>query len=446
MDRYLYLDGKRPVALGELRFDTYGWLVETLYDLGAAARLAETLDKLPDRSDPVAIPVRRLPPPYVLGAIGDFLAGKSGFRTDRAAYEEHYPKRVMDPPYGAAAFADATHLLSRMLPRYLFEEFVLPQGVHDALAEVNEQIAAYHGLLRTHGAYFQVPREERARIDAALDRVFVRLDEDLSAIEALEIRFGPAQQKLLGLDPRCETLFLPNRGVRLHPTCAESNPAQVALQLKIPARASVNQMKLPLRAVVHSLDIIGAESMISDTMQAFMDLVDEAARAQWGTSGTIYGRLYTDLRAGLRTNIELYAHELRFLLQFSLTTDAAYPLAYSDLRLLLSFARQPSVLLALRGPSEAASLLYAVGKRFLRSEMDVGSTGEELFAAADSVWSGAMARAEGAVNRARPFAIALGDPSVLRSLDLVARFAVSVLSQHSIVADRANTEGLRSET
>ncbi len=367
--RYQHMRAPRNArSVGEISFSEFGYLIDTQIDLLQAGLLAETVDKIPTTDDPTIIKPRPLPPDYVYNYFGDYRVATSFFRPDKHDADSSEPAKPSQNLHGLAKFMQAVHAESRKFPIAILKNKVTwPDAVLTVEKQIDEAIHEYRELVRTHGGnYTQIPPNTVAPINERVIALIGKLNQALEEIQPITINLpsGPIQ--------------IPNKK-QIHPELPGSSTASVLYGLQNAAKGVANLRMLPPDYVKYSMNVIGAESLLTDTVQYIMDEISP--------DGAVFQSAMKEFRSKLETQVKSNTRELQMLGLFHRILDSAYPVAYDDVDHLLRLCGEKdyTAINQLQEPKEVAVILYAAAKRIAKEPSLDKTLSPQLLALAESV-------------------------------------------------------------
>lgn len=327
----------------------FGHCMDTLCDLLHLTLLTETHPILP-AGDPTEITPQHFPPPYVLHSFGDYREGQSFYRHDKHTdHPNHYPLKP-GKCKGVSAFAESLHSFSRGGSKRLAGNVVWPDTIIGLRKSLKQSFRQYREMVQESGDYSHMVQDARGihileKIHATVDA----LTTELADMQTITIAF-PFSPQPLEID---------NNGAHLlNAKLPKSFLANVLFHLEDAANSVADATKAPPYYSEAGLQAIGAESLITDTIEGLMRCFGKQPGLQ-----PFVCQYETSLREKIKTDVTHYAYDLALFAQYHRMLSGAYTQAYDDIDHLLALSECPRSVALLREPEHAACLLYAASTR-----------------------------------------------------------------------------------
>lgn len=424
--RHEYLDRDRslPLSHPELTYASSGHLLETYVDALHVMLLMDEpsfLIRVRDTPELIRNPTfiraaHRLPPSYVIEALGNYLESPSFFvkhligrpneptRQDteqpsatQFAQEVHaqlrqlgiqYSKKItlsLFPPSGSGHLLDADQWtsLKKGEPQWAV------QGFRDAIDSYKELFQNFSKEWRQtncppvagkspQAQAYMSAEQKKALFDAfeaspELETFNTHLTRTLATLTKA---LTPPVLTSVFVTIGEETWAVENQ--QLSTKFPNSYPALVHLALGYVGRHQVDRTFFPKEGFHYLLTVLGVESSVSDTVERLNQHITRALTAA-GSSPADDLLFPSESRDTLLRSIGTHARGIQLLYLFHRTAgilEKIYPpgkdeTSYQDMEQLLSFSRSGVELESLERPEEVATLLYAIERRMRAlSELD----------------------------------------------------------------------------
>ncbi|WZO95761.1 hypothetical protein EP7_002730 [Isosphaeraceae bacterium EP7] len=348
--RLIYRDAPRPHHAGATDSPTFAQLGHMLDTLKDAVLFMRHIGDEPalDVSEDHAYRHLNISsvPPYLERIASDPRRGSSFHRTDTGRSPQ--PKSGPD----LAAFMNRLHALMRKSSLGIGRAFVIPPHLEADVRQYDAFIDIYLALLDRHRDpaanardHRRLPPEVLDAFAAEFEPLADRLYAALAALPAVPLLVDGRQHSL------------PN-GRPLNDRLKDTAPALVLFAFRTLGLGAADKNKRPatLEYDKRQRELIGAQSMITDTTQALLDL----AAAQ---SVTFAGCPPDPLPIAAP-----YARSFQLALTFVRTAGCTYPAMETDLAHLIHLSGAPPGPITPETPQEAALLLYALDRRLARHD------------------------------------------------------------------------------
>jgi hypothetical protein len=348
--RFRYRDAPRSgasaadIGVGEL-----GHLLDTLKDAVLFTRnlaFDPSLDPLSDQVyeyvDRTGVPV------YVERYASHFLRGSSFHRTDTGGRSEG--KTFPD----ASAFMNLLHGEMRKLSLDIGGLFRMPPEAQAIADQYDAAIGRYKALLVRYPHpvtgepdFSQIPPGEMHAFAEQFHPVADALEAVLKSLPEAVLRIDGQDYPIPNREPLNDRLPM-------------TYPAAVLFTYRSLGRGAADNNKRPARLEyeVRQRELVGAQSMITDTLQR---LYEHCA----GHGCPLRSACDLD-RAALRERIARYRRTFQLLRTFCRTADCGYDAMYRDLEQWVRMGGGAPPLQRLETPDEVALMLYAVERRLAR--------------------------------------------------------------------------------
>jgi hypothetical protein len=424
LHQYLDRDRSSPLIQSNLSYATAGHLLETYVDALHCSLLMDEpsfIIRIKEAPETIRNPTfiraaHRLPPPYVIEALGNYLESPSFF-VKHIIGKPNEPARQDTQQPSATQFAQEAHALLRMSGiRYSEKvsiDYFPPRGSGDqitrdqwtrirvqkpnaAVAEFRTAIAEYKQLFINFSKDYRLTHfvrgDDRAisqstHLSPEQKKIVFDAFESSEELRSYNARLEPIIRKLIGAltPPALDYVFvqvgettcrLSNK--KLNPKFPLSTPALLHLSLGFVGRHQIDRTAFPKQAFNFTLSINGVESSVSDNIQ----LLNEHILKQYSLAGFPLDDDPLFSQASKQTfvdSISTHQNGIKLLLLFHRTAgllEKIYPahqhdVAYQDMEQLLAFNGETPHIERLERPVEAATLLYAIERRLRAlSELD----------------------------------------------------------------------------
>jgi hypothetical protein len=257
----------------------------------------------------------------------------------------------LDKRAPVTVLSDDLHVMLRRQGNMMGNMFVVPDGMELLFEEYADMIRRYKELVKSYGDHSQVPESAKQEYTRAYQEVADRLFSALKALPSVSIIVDSTQYTLPNDKP-------------VNPMQPDSYPAFVLFALRSIGKEGIDRNRRPPAEFRRISDIVGVESVISDTMQGLLDCGKAACGAQFAGCGLNRGQLSGMLKKHVRA--------VQQVLEFCRIADCGYKTLYDDLALFARMAGEEPVMGAPQDAMEVALLLYAIDRRFARE--DTGDT------------------------------------------------------------------------
>lgn len=424
LHQYLDRDRSRPLIAEELTYASVGHLLETYVDALHVMLLMDEpsfLIRVKDQPELIRNPTfiratHRLPPSYVIEALGNYLESPSFFIRHQIG-RSNEPARQDTKQPSATQFAQEAHGLLRQLgirfaenvqvsyfpPRGMGELISADQWFNIKRGDVAGAVQAFRASIEDYKQLFQsfsknyrlkhFPPSEgeslqsQAYLKAEEKKIIFDAFEASDQLAAYNESFAPrieAVRKLL-MPPKLQQVFVSVGGdpfllenKQLSQRFPYSSPALLHLALGFVGRHQIDRTFFPQLGFNFLLGVIGVESSVSDNIELLNTHIAETARA--------LGRPFTDDplfsksdRALFLESVSNHRQGMQLLHLFHRTAgilERIYPpekqsVAYQDIEHLLALDGAGVEIDFLQRPEEAATLLYSIERR-IRATNRVG--------------------------------------------------------------------------
>ena len=363
-DRFRYKDALRPSdSSQDVTVAQLGHMLDTLKDAALCMRHLAVDPHLDPQYDRVYLHTDQKDlPPYVEALASNFMRGSSFNRNDlRDMEKKHYPD--------ISAFMNIVHGMMRQQSLKIAEAFVMPQEVAETGQEYDALIKEYKTLVEKYSKpdekpdYRNIPADEMQHYAERFEPVADKLAAQLKALPSIDVEIGGKRHTI------------PNDTL-VNGRLTDTYPAAVWFAYRTLGSGAADKNKRPadLEYEARQRKLIGAQSMITDTVQGLLDIGD-AQGFEWP------GALD---RTKLQKAMEDYTHSFNLLLHFCRTADCIYPLVGEDLERFIHMGGGSPELGDLQNPYETALMLYAVERRIAREDKDP-ALGRKMKAYADAI-------------------------------------------------------------
>lgn len=345
--KFTYRTAKRAEkqALDQIGVGQWGHMVETLAD---AAMIIQQLAKNPTidvMKNPSAERYDTGSPSYVNDFARDIRLAPTFFHTDQPL-----PRLKAEEKTHLTLLLDKLHGQLRQLGKTMGEAVVMPeelaslkeaydvsiQNYADLVARYREAPPADTSFKATNEYFRKIPARELASCVEAYQGAATAL---FSAMRALpDVKWGAHA--------------LDNKAI-LNPALPDSYPALAFFAMKAFSRMGADFNQKPAAEYPYFLNMIGTESLITDTMQIVIDKTGDK---------TLCAVDYPKMEKILKE----HGRDLQLTQAFCRTAGCGYAKMYEDMELFSRMAGVKAKLSKLETPQEAALMFYAVDRRFAR--------------------------------------------------------------------------------
>jgi hypothetical protein len=243
--------------------------------------------------------------------------------------------------------SDDLHVMLRRQGNMMGNIFVIPDGMEPLFDEYSDMIRRYKEMVKSYGDHSQVPVAAKQEYTQAYQEVAERLFSALKALPSVSVIVDSTQYTIPNDKP-------------VNPMQPDYYPAFVLFALRSIGKEGIDRNRRPPAEFRRISDIVGVESVISDTMQGLLDHIKQSAGAK--CTGC-------DLnRAQLSGLLKKHVRSVQQALEFCRIADCGYKTLYDDLALFARMAGEEPVMGPPRDAMEVALLLYAVDRRFARED------------------------------------------------------------------------------
>jgi hypothetical protein len=351
--RFRYRDAPRPSeSLDDISIGQLGHMLDTLKDGVLFMRHIAIEPKLDVTSDHVYKYLDQSDlPPFLERFASNPLVAPTFMRTDTGRIQQS----KIHPDL--SAFMNSLHGLMRKQSLEIGKTFIIPDEAKDIAEQYDALIERYVGFLDkyknpTNGKrdYTQIPPAEMKAFAAEFEPLADKLGATLKAQPEIEVEIAGRRYRL------------PNKGP-MNDRLPDTYPASVLFSFRTLGKGAADHNKRPatLEYEKRQRKLIGAQSMITDTTQALIDL----ANAQ----GFTFEGSDID-RSKLKEFVKDYTRSFQLALAFCRAADCGYEMMYQDMERFIRMGDGETSLRTLEIPQEMALMLYAVERRFAREEKD----------------------------------------------------------------------------
>jgi hypothetical protein len=413
LHEYIDRDRTLPLLQSQLTYASAGHLLETYVDALHVALLMDEpsfLIKLRDSPDTIRNPTfirasHRLPPPYVIGALGNYLESPSFF-VKHTIGEPGEPTRQDLKQPSATQFAHEIHGQLRQAGIRFTEKvgfsFYPPRGSGhaltseqwsnikryapiDAVAQFKQAIDTYKKLFQNFSKNYRLHHFDDS--DSSLSKP-ISAEQKKLTFDAFETsrelaqyntEIQPIIKKLTQAlcAPALESIFVEyNKQVcqiennQLNPKFPLSNPALLFNALGYVGRHQIDRTFFPEQAFYFQLSVIGVESSVSDNIERLNRHISQSfSAANQPLDDDIL--FPSTARQQFVDSISSHLHGIKFLHLFHRTAgilNKIYPaekrdIAFQDMTQLLCLIGADTEVTQLNNPKEAATLIFALERR-----------------------------------------------------------------------------------
>lgn len=367
--RFRYKDEPRTSqSVDDISLSQLGHMIDTLKDatllirhIDAEPKLDATKDRVYEQFDQQGLPA------YVTRIASDFRLAHTYNRADTGRLPE--VKRHPD----LSAFLNLVHAMMRQGSLNIGRTFCVPESCREDVEAYDALVKRYETMLKEHATpesgkpdYKRIPEDRMKAFAADFEPLADRLYANLMRLPSVEVLIEGKRHSLPNTQP-------------LNDRLRHTYPALVLFAFRTLGRGAADKNKRPaaLEYDARQRELIGAQSMITDTTQALF--------AHAKAHGVTFPESDID-REKLREWVTSYARSFQLMLAACETADCSYPMMMDDLRRFIRMGAGDTQLHTLQAPEEAALMLYAVERRFAR-EGEEGGLSKSLRAYADKLGS-----------------------------------------------------------
>jgi hypothetical protein len=279
-------------------------------------------------------------PAFMQEIVNDPRGASSYRRTDM-------PIPRLDKRAPLTVLSDDLHVMLRRQGNMMGNMFVVPDGMESLFEEYSDMIRSYKDMVKSYGDHSQVPESAKQEYTLAYQQVADRLFGALKALPSVSVIVDSAQYTIPNDKP-------------VNPMQPDSYPAFVLFALRSIGKEGIDRNRRPPAEFRRIADIVGVESVISDTMQGLLDHIRKTAGAQCASCDIP--------RQQLSGILKKYVRPVQQALEFCRIADCGYKTLYDDLALFARMAGEEPVMGPPQDAMEVALLLYAVDRRFARED------------------------------------------------------------------------------
>jgi len=217
-----------------------------------------------------------------------------------------------------------------------------PDEVIKLAALYDAQIEIYRKLVEKNNGYINIPRTEMDKFNAELIEITTTLHAALKAMPKIEI-YGA---KLLNNEP-------------LNHHLQESFPAMFLFYLARGARSAADLNELPELVVNSNKDVVGVESLFTDTIKALISKIPPESRKN----------LPDFNKENFLLQLEKAPRKLKIFHAFHKAVNRAYPLIFDDIELFLKYNNHTPDPVRLETSQELAAMIYGMSKGFWKENI-----------------------------------------------------------------------------
>lgn len=349
--RLTYRTAQRSEApLSQIGVGEIGHMLDTLKDAALNMRQVMVRPHLdPSEEKQHKIPNPAGLPDYISRYASNFLAASTFNRKDTPARVTQ-PKKHPD----VVAFMNLIHGVMRRQTLDIGNAFVVPDSIAEMVKAYDEVIEEYRGLLKQYANpdaslnYKNIPRKVMQAYAEKFTPIADRLEEALRSLPSVELEIDGHRYSL------------PNDRL-LNDRLEKTYPAAMLWVYRSLGHGAADHHKRPasLEYELRQRTLIGAQSMLTDTLQGLFDLA--------GQHNVPFQKFEMD-RGRLQTGVMEYARTFQLMLNFCSAADCGYPAMFQDLERLTRMGGAGPELQHFNEPQEVALMLAAVERRFARED------------------------------------------------------------------------------